>query len=311
MTRLLYLLIAFFAAAATPMAIAAELHLRESLLIQQSSRVTITASAQIAKIGPVHGLDTSAPMSGDDCDVHMGLSSDDLRVPFVGEVKNACSTEPPSGDKWSTAILAERSDGVASFTGAFRLWLEHPPSYVQTESDPEPVNGSNPAHQVELHPLIEIGQIDLRSNVRWIEKDGDQGFGYGPTQFRDVLTWTIEIEPISYNNERYVRIAGKQFKYNHWTLRARANGPAEQLDDGVRVHASILDADDTVLAQDVSLLGATGTAGGTKLAGVSAGQAFEFLALSTMDIPTLLREEATTGAHEIAVPIAFIVLDTR
>jgi hypothetical protein len=289
---------------------AAELHLRESLLIQQRNRVTMTVDAEIAKIGPVHDLDVSKPMSGDDCDVHMGLSSDDLRVPFVGEIKNACSTQSPSGNKWSTAILAERNAGMVSFSGAFRIWLEHPPSFVQTESDPEPVNGSNPDHQVELHPLTQAGAIDLRPNVRWVEKDGDEGFGYGPIQFQDVLTWTIDIETLSHHGTRYVGIKGKKFKFNHWTLRARASSQAEQLADGVRIRVNILGDDGTALADDVSLLGIADTAGGTELAGMNVGQTFEFLALSTLDISKIL-DQVTADPQEIAVPIAFIVLDTR
>jgi hypothetical protein len=288
----------------------AELQLRESLLREQSNRVTITLDAEIAKIGSVHHLDTSNPVSGDDCDVHMGLSSDDLRVPFVGEVKNACSTEPPSHGTWSKAILAERHGQLASFAGAFRIWLEHPPRYVQTESNPEPVNGSNPPHQVELHPLTKIGNIDLHSNVRWIEKDGDQGFGYGSEQFRDARKWTIVIDRLSYHGTRYISIKGPKFKYNHWTLKGRVSGPVEQLEDGVRAQADILGKNGKVLADHVSLLGAAGTAGGDKLGNAHEGQTFEFLAVSTLDIPTVLNE-VESDPKKIAVPIAFIVLDTR
>ncbi len=44
-------------------------------------------------------------------------------------------------------------------TGVFRVWLEHPPSGTASQTEAQRVPwyaNSNPDHQVELHPLLEI-----------------------------------------------------------------------------------------------------------------------------------------------------------
>ena len=82
---------------------AAELRLRESLLTAQQDRVTATITAVVDHIGV-----TAHPIS-EDCDLHVPLRSRDIRVPFIGEVKNACS-EKPSGTSmayWSDQIYEE------------------------------------------------------------------------------------------------------------------------------------------------------------------------------------------------------------
>ena len=167
--------IVFVGLAVASPSLSAELRLRESLLNQQRDAVTITVEAQVAEFSSVHPLDVQKPMSGDDCDIHMGLSSHDLRVPFVGRSRMRVRCPHPIvplGRMPSESGL--RSDR-GSFTGAFRIWLEHPPKYIQTEADPEKVGNSNPPHQVELHPLTQIGHLDLRSHVTWIARDGRLG----------------------------------------------------------------------------------------------------------------------------------------
>ncbi len=80
---------------APSVALGAELHLREGLLQAQRDRVTATITATVDHLGPeAHPLDASTTISSDDCDLHVPLRSRDIRVPFIGEVKNACSQKP-------------------------------------------------------------------------------------------------------------------------------------------------------------------------------------------------------------------------
>src|SRR5713226_5801927 len=71
------------------LALGAELQLRESLLQAQRDRVTATITAVADHIGA-----QAHPLS-EDCDLHVPLRSREIRVPFIGEVKNACSEKPP------------------------------------------------------------------------------------------------------------------------------------------------------------------------------------------------------------------------
>src|SRR6266436_4963211 len=115
-------------------ALGAELQLRETLLQAQRDRVTATITAVVDHVG------TSAHPISDDCDLHVPLRSREINIPFIGEVKNACSEIPPGASQahWSDRIYEETHGRAVTVTGAFRIWLEHPPAgtAVQTEADP-------------------------------------------------------------------------------------------------------------------------------------------------------------------------------
>src|SRR5213079_373251 len=110
---------------------------------------------------------------GDDCDLHVPLRSQEIRVAFIGEVKNACSEKPAGTTRafWSHQIYEVTHGRAVPVTGVFRIWLEHPPAgaTVQTESERAPwYANSNPDHQVELHPVTQIGSLDFLGFVKRI-----------------------------------------------------------------------------------------------------------------------------------------------
>jgi len=117
-------------------ALAAELQLRESVLEAQRDRVTMTITAVVDHLG-----DRAHPLS-EDCDLHVPLRSREIRIPFIGELKNACSEKPAGTTQtfWSDQIYEETHGLAVSVTGAFRIWLEHPPSgtVIQTEAERVP-----------------------------------------------------------------------------------------------------------------------------------------------------------------------------
>src|SRR5467141_3541851 len=96
--------------------LAAELRLREARLQAQRDRVTATITAVVDHIG------NEAHPIGDDCDLHVPLRSRDIRVAFIGEVKNACSEKPPGTSRafWSNQIYDETHGRAVTVTGVFR-----------------------------------------------------------------------------------------------------------------------------------------------------------------------------------------------
>ena len=293
---------------------AAELQLRESLLVQQRDAVTISIPAEVlAILAQPHRLDTSKPLSGDDCDLHMALSTDAIRVPLVGEIQNACSIAPPDASSWKDEVATQAPGNAGTFAGAFRIWMEHPPSDVQTEASPaapEPGN-TNPDHQVELHPLVQIGNLDLRTHIKWIGySDDEEGFGYGPDKLATVAGWSFAIQRIQINAEPYIRLAGPKMAYNHWSLTVRASTEPTPLSDGVRVPVDVLDDSGSVVASSIDLTGIRGTQAGDALAAEHAGNTFQILGISTFDIPKLL-SAVTDQPQSIPVPISFIVIGLK
>lgn len=286
----------------------AELHLRESLLTEQRDRVTATVTAVVDHIG------TQAHSLSEDCDLHVPLRSREIRVAFIGEVKNACSEKPPGTplSHWSDRIYDETHGAAVTVTGVFRIWLEHPPTGTapQTEANRVPwYKDSNPDHQVELHPLLRVGSLDLTSHVRRI-RDGAQSFtGNGPDKLPTVLNKRLTIQRIQIQGEPHVRIKGTKTGSNHWNLRGRVVAAPAAVVDGTRVRLDILKGTQVVpKALGVSAVAVAGTVAETKIQPVLPGDIIEFQALIRMHLPTILDQISST-AQEIPLPVEFVLLD--
>ncbi|MGH2609549.1 MAG: hypothetical protein ACRDHF_10745 [Tepidiformaceae bacterium] len=302
----------------------AELRLRESLLETQRDRVTIAVTATVSHIGDeAHPLDASKPLSGDDCDLHVPLRSLNIRVPLLGEVKNACSMKPAGESRayWSEGVYEETFGKVVPATGVFRIWLEHPPkgNKVQSEALKVPsYTNSNPDHQVELHPLLKVGALDFTDHVRRIRDGNKVGRGYGPTELKKLL-WrkkqggeeraTIAVRRMTIKDEPYIAIVGAKMGFNHWNLRGRvADGP-KPLDDGTRIFLDILRGNVVVPgALRVPAVSVKGTQVDGRVNQVVAGEIVEFQALVRLSVSAIL-DQAGSTEKDIELPIEFVFLD--
>lgn len=310
LTALRFLAIGLFLAVSSfPGAIfGAELHLRESLLTAQQDRVTATITAVVDHIGDqAHSL-------SEDCDLHVPLRSREIRVAFIGEVKNACSEKPPGTllTHWSDRIYEETHGVAVTVTGVFRIWLEHPPAgtAIQTEANRVPwyVN-SNPDHQVELHPLIRVGSLDFTGHVKRIQ-DGAQSFaGNGPAELSIVLNKKLTIQRIQTQGASYVRIKGTKTGFNHWNLRARVVAAPETVVDGTRLRLDVLNGNQVVpKALGLSAVAVAGTVAETKIQPLVPGDIIQFQALIRMHLPTIL-DQVDSAAKDIPLPVEFVFLD--
>ena len=213
-------------------ALGAELWLRESLLQAYRGKILVTVQATIDQLGKkAHPL-------AEDCDLHVPLRSDAIRLPLLGELKNACSMRPAnSTDRyWSQRIEAEVGAEPLEVQGVFRIWPEHPPEEGerQCECDPLPdYPHSNPDHMVELHPVTRIGPLDFSEHVREIRKGNQRYRGSQTSRLKAALGGkTITIEREEENGERYIVIQGPKTGYNHWTLNAIVRSPPRPVADG-------------------------------------------------------------------------------
>ncbi len=285
----------------------AELHLREALLRAQRDLVTATITAVVDHLG-----DRAHPLS-EDCDLHVPLRSREIRVAFIGEVKNACSEKPPGTTQayWSDRIYEETHGLAVSVKGVFRIWLEHPPSgdVVQTEAVGVPWYGnSNPDHQVELHPLIRIGSLDFTGHIKRIQEGSEEYRGYGPAELSMVLNKKLTIQRIVVQGEPYVRLKGTKTGYNHWNLRARVAAPPEALADGTRVRLDVLDGSQVIPgAVRLPAVTVAGTVANTKVQPLVPGSIVQFQALVRIHVPTVLDQLSLT-AKQISLPVEFVLL---
>jgi hypothetical protein len=288
-------------------ALGADLQLRESLLQAQRDRVTATITAVVDHIG------TSAHPISNDCDLHVPLRSRDINVPFIGEVKNACSEIPQGASQahWSDRIYEETHGRAVTVAGAFRIWLEHPPAgaAVQTEADRVPwYPNSNPDHQVELHPVTQIGALDFLGHVKRIRRGAQTFTGYGPPQLTTVIKKKLTIQRRQVGGVAFVRLVGTKTGNNHWDLRGRVVGAPESLADGTRIRLDILQGNQVVPgAVGISAVAIAGTAAHTAAQALANGDVVTFQALIRMHLPTLLDQVSDTAA-EITLPVEFVLL---
>jgi hypothetical protein len=291
-------------------ALGAELRLRESLLAAQRDRVTADITAVVDHLGA-----TAHPI-GEDCDLHVPLRSRDIRVPFIGEVKNACSEKPPGTSLafWSDQIYEETHGRAVTVSGAFRLWLEHPPTGTtpQTEAARVPwYANSNPDHQVELHPITKIGALDFFGHVKRI-RDGAQVFtGFGNPQLKTIVKKKLTIQRITVAGEPYIRLVGTKTGNNHWNLRARVSLAPEALADGTRLRLDILQGNQVVPgALGLSAVTIAGTAADAAVQPLVSGDIIRFQALIRMHLATILAA-ISSAATEIMLPVEFVILDVE
>ena len=288
----------------------AELHLRQSLLEAQRERVTATITAVVDHIG-----DRAHPLA-EDCDLHVPLRSQEIRVPFIGELKNACSERPAGTTQgyWSDRVYEETHGRAVPITGVFRIWLEHPPAgtAIQTEAARVPWYGSsNPDHQVELHPLVRVGSLDFASHIKRIQDAGDTFAGYGADRLPTILNKKLTVQRISIQGESYVRIKGTKTGNNHWDLRARVVGAPEALADGTRVRVDILDGNQVIPgALGVPAVAVAGTVANTRLQAFVGGDIISFQALIRIHLPTLL-DQLSSSEQQIPLPVEFVLLEVE
>lgn len=306
--RLLTVVLAFLLIGVPGLVLGAELHLRQSLLEAQRDRVTVTVTAVVDHIG-----DRAHPLS-EDCDLHVPLRSREIRVAFIGELKNACSEKPQGTTQafWSERIYEETHGRAAQITGVFRIWLEHPPSGTTVQSEAEPVPWyphSNPDHQVELHPLVRVGSLDFTGHIKRITQGGNAYTGSGATRLPTIINKTLTIQRITNQGESYVRIRGTKTGYNHWNLRARIVGTSEALSDGTRIRLDILNGNQVVSgALGVSAVAVAGTVAAANLQSLAGGDVVRFQALIRIHLPTIL-DELDTAEQQISLPFEFVLLD--
>jgi hypothetical protein len=262
----------------------------------------------------VDQIGTRAHSLSEDCDLHVPLRSREIRVAFIGEVKNACSEKPPGTPltHWSDRIYDETHGVAVTVTGVFRIWLEHPPTgtAAQTEANRVPwYKNSNPDHQVELHPLLRVGSLDFTGHVKRI-RAGTQSFtGNGPDKLPTILNKKLTIQRIQIQGEPHVRIKGTKTPLNHWNLRARVVAAPEPVVDGTRLRFDILNGNQVVpKALGLSAVAVAGTVAQTKVQPLVPGDIIEFQALIRMHLPTILDQISST-AQEIPLPVEFVVLD--
>jgi len=152
-----------------------EIHLTiaNSFIAAYKNRVTIDVTFNVDQLAP---LPHPAVLDGD---FHLAGRAAKIGLPVVAEIENAAS-EGAALDRIRAAKGRGRSLRLA---GAWRIWSEHPGSTTDTEVQGEPrspIEGANPVHVFEIHPVTSVDDLSLLTSLRPIQ-------GYRPGQAEDAF----------------------------------------------------------------------------------------------------------------------------
>lgn len=216
-----------------------------------------------------------------DGDIHVaGRAPKEIGLPMVAEVMNASNDQP-------AVKLIHADEGGGQFipvTGAWRLWMEHPPgSGVQTQFDPvPPAANTNPDHCFEIHPLTKVGGNDLVSSFQPIPgftpKDAQAAFD---SYEKLSVTLRVSTTAVTLDSQKGA------FNYVLFALRALGN-PTKLQDGGFAVMCDVATDtgdQDQAIAQNIRMIFVPGTEPWKKVsAGFSAGDEMKVLGIPRINL---------------------------
>ena len=134
--------------------------LQRSFIETYKDRVTIAAHFTVDHAG---GGPTPSIFDGD---LHFSGRAPEIGLRLVAEIINA------SQEDSAVALVSRAGKGHRSLpvTGAWRLWPEHALGAPEHQGRPAPpLKNAYPDHVFEIHPVIEIGGIDLLGTLHTVE----------------------------------------------------------------------------------------------------------------------------------------------
>lgn len=284
---------------------AAELWLRESLVKERAGEILTSIEAI-----PVHIGEKAHPVDKD-CDLHVPLRSEAIKVPMLGEIKNACSIpEGVTSTHWTEELRPLEKKTVKA-EGVFRVWLEHPPEEEgerQCECEELPLyTSSNPDHMVELHPLTRLDDKSFLDHVKAVEKGKKKYKGSDGKRLTSTLEKKkITIQKETEDGESYIVIRGPKTGFNHWTLQATVKTTPKKARDGHYFAVDVLSGA-KVVKVNLPAFTIAGTETDKKITKAKAGDKVTLFGLVRLDLKTILKLVKDTE-REIKMPYEMAVL---
>jgi hypothetical protein len=207
-----------------------QLTLQNSFIETYKDRVTI--SDIDFTVDQVHSHPNRASQDGD---LHAAGRSDPVGLPFVAEIMNA--RDEPALVKRLNDL--QGSSQTIKLTGVWRIWPEHGGISPQVQgADVQPATTTNPPHLFEVHPITQLGNVDVRDTLHGID-----GYKYKDASdaFQRYEAVAFELDCASKTTTLHTKMVG--FNYVDFAIQL-SEDPTHVVADGVSVLASILAGDD-------------------------------------------------------------------
>ncbi len=284
---------------------AAEIWLRESVVKKHLNDILVTIQAT-----PDHIGEKARPIK-QDCNLHVPLRSNDIKVAILGEIKNACSQPEKMAATYWSSKLKPLEGQIIEAKGVLRVWLEHPPQggKRQCECDPLPrYTNSTPNHMVQLHPLTQLGNISFLEMTRGVQKGDIPYIGFRGGKLPSTLNRKrISIRRVSKAGETYIAIKGSRTGYSHWTLLAVVMSTAEKRKDGHAFDVAVVHRDG-FMERNLRALTIKGTAADKSTESLEVNDEVVLFGIMRLDL-ALIERKAGQKWKTIPMPYELIVLD--
>jgi hypothetical protein len=285
--------------AAVPASATITIVLNNSFIDKYASRATIDTKVTI----DATAKDVHRPVQ--DGDMHAAGRSAEVGLATVVEIMNGHDTAvKPAIDKLKAAAGQE-----IAFNGYWRVWPEHGGNMTFHQGQPfDPIVNTNPNHVFEIHPLLSVGGIDVRSTLHKIDGYDEKN---ATRAFQAIDNEPCTIKPSAGNTTTLVT---GMIGYNYIKFAMRLiddPSKAKVLTDGYYLFVDVYDPETAEkLASHIRIVVAAKTPEAKTIAGHHKGDALMVLGVPRVDLSLVKYRATHPQAAEWNLPYEIIIAGT-
>ncbi len=269
------------------------------------SRAFLEANRERITMETEFTVDVAAQMinpAAFDGDIHLAGRSPDIGLRLVAEIANA-KTAPAAV---AAVRRAEATRRPIRMVAVPRYWPEHAIGLPQRQGDPMPrLPNSNPDHLFELHPVIRIGDIDLRYTLHPVE-------GYRPFHASSAFDRLdqAEVQFRIQGDSVLVKTAAGLWNDVHFVLDL-TDRPVTVRDDGRYLNGRARDLAGNVLRDSIRVVLIGGSPPDSAISGLPPGAWVHVWGLPRISLDGLVRLMKAAGdtlSHTAPLPFEVVIL---
>jgi len=274
-----------------------QITLRNDFIEKYKNRVTIRTPFRVVKTSPIHKVE-------DDGEQHIAGLAEEIGLPVVAELMQAKVEDQAI----KTIAEARDSEELIDVVGAWRLWCEHPGKpQIQGDVIAE-YKTSNPDHVFEIHPLSQVGSLDVRRTFR--PTDGYEPYDAARAfKYYDSLPCRLEPDPDAQTTSIFT--VKSKFNFAEFILRIEDDEQFITL-DGRIVRCSVLDLEGHDVTHDRRMVFIKGTPPEKAIRTLGRGSELHVVGIPRVDLAIISwrvrNAESRPEALEWGLPYEMIVV---
>jgi hypothetical protein len=243
--------------------------LNNSFIEKYKNRATIDAKFLVD-----HSKGRPNPASKDG-DMHVaGRDPTNIGVATVAEIMNAKNHL----DAVDAANAAAGTNTPLAISGAWRIWNEHGGDNVFVQGKPvAAAQTSNPDHVFEIHPIAQVGDIDIRASFQPIP-------GYQPKLAEDAFPRYENVRSKIIPKAAKTTIVSNGIGYNYVNFQMVLNEKPFKVSDGALARARIQDNEGHLLLRSKRMVFVKDTAPEITVRDLGAGACLRVLGIPRVDL---------------------------